>query len=425
MKELTKIVAGLLLSFLFTLTTLAEDAKWTFLGPQKNTPISHATFYQHPKKPNIMLVASRGAKSTKGGENQGMWRSTDAGKTWTLLDSKIGYMINTNDGMNADPNNPDVLYLAQEFTPDFCWSTDAGATWQKKGKAGFKHGIVVQVHPRDSKKLFVGSDDGLWLSKDGGKSWKVQANNGLPPDARGVSNTLNSIEINPQNPDVMYAGFLYADMKTEWGVYKSTDGGKKWSPANNGLPEGQLILDLRTAKTKVKMALPKYGLQYRAIKDLEMDPNNPNTLYAITRQSGIFKTTNGAQDWKLILAPDGPEKKQWSDFSTSITIHPKYSNVLFVGTGGLNVRVSTDAGKTWNALGRMISVKDHGNGLLEATLPNGTVKKGKKSLSPLLGYHYMSSVHKVHVDAKNERKIYVETDQGVFTTTVPDSFSFK
>ncbi|MCM8534150.1 MAG: hypothetical protein NE330_23510 [Lentisphaeraceae bacterium] len=425
MKELTKIVAGLFLSSLFTLTALAEDAKWTYLGPQKSTANSHASFYQHPQKPNIMLIAGRGAKSTKGGANQGMWRSTDAGKTWTLLDSKIGYMINTNDGMNADPNNPDVIYLAQEFTPDFCWSTDAGATWQKKGKAGFKHGIVVQVHPNDPKTLFVGSDDGLWLSKDGGKSWKEQANNGLPPGARGVSNTLNSIEINPKNPQVMYAGYLYADMKTEWGVYKSTNGGKNWAPANNGLPEGELILDLRQAKTKVKMALPKYGLQYRAIKDLEMDPNNPETLYAITRQNGIFKTTNGAQDWKIILPPEGSATKQWSDFSTSITIHPKYSNVLFVGTGGLNVKISTDAGKTWNALGRMISVKKLGKGVLEATLPNGTVVKGKKDLSPLLGYHYMSSAHKVHIDVNNERKIYVETDQGVFTTTVPANYSFK
>ena len=415
-----------ILSFCLLNIVNAQSADWTFVGPQKETPMSHLAFYQNSKDPNVMLVASRGEKSTKGGKNQGLWRSEDGGKTWKLIDSKIGYMINNNQGMTSHPSDSNFVYLTQEFSPDFCWSADAGKTWTKTAKAGFKHGICLGLHPSDKNIIFIGSDNGLWKSTDAGKSFKP-VTNGLPPYAKGISNTIVSILINPMNPNIMYTGFLYADMKTPWGVYKSVDGGGSWKAVNKGLPEGELILDLTKyskKEVKVKMALPKYGLQYRAVKDIQMDKINPDTIYAVTRQNGLFQSTNGGESWECIYKSDPKAAAKWGKFFTCISIHPKYSNVLFLGDGGMNVHVSTDTGKTWKALGAMVKIKDLGGKKVEVTLPSGKVVSGN-GVSPAMGHHYMSSVHKVHVDIKNERRIFVETDQGLFSTELPAEFKFK
>ena len=413
-----------LLSLFLISSINAQSVEWTFVGPQKETPMSHLAFYQNSKNPNIMLVASRGEKSTKGGKNQGLWRSEDGGKTWKLIDPKIGFMINNNQGMTSHPSDSNYVYLTQEYTPDFCWSSDAGKTWNKTKRAGFKHGICLGLHPTDKNIMFIGSDDGVWKSSDAGKSWKP-VKKGLPPAAKGVSNTVVGILINPVKPNIMYTGFLYADMKTPWGVYKSVDGGDSWKAVNNGLPEGELILDL-TGKNKpnVNMKLKKYGLQYRAVKDIQIDKLNPDTIYAVTRQNGLFQTNDAGANWKCIYENDPKAAAKWGKFFTCISVHPKYSNVLFLGDGGMNVHISTDTGKTWKALGAMVKIKDLGGKKVEVTLPNGKVVSGN-GVSPAMGHHYMSSVHKVHVDVENERRIFVETDQGLFSTELPAEFKFK
>ncbi|MCM8535200.1 MAG: hypothetical protein NE334_04635 [Lentisphaeraceae bacterium] len=71
-----------------------------------------------------------------------------------------------------------------------------------------------------------------------------------------------------------------------------------------------------------------------------------------------------------------------------------------------------------------MKIKDLGGKKVEVTLPNGKVLKGE-GVSPTMGHHFKSSGHKVHVDMENERKIFVETDHGIFTTELPAEFKFK
>lgn len=72
----------------------------------------------------------------------------------------------------------------------------------------------------------------------------------------------------------------------------------------------------------------------------------------------------------------------------------------------------------------MVKIKDLGGKKVEVTVPNGKVVT-VDGVSPAMGHHYMSSGHKVHVDATNECRIFVVTDQGVFTTELPSQYKFK
>ncbi|RMD83328.1 MAG: hypothetical protein D6820_02470 [Lentisphaerae bacterium] len=402
---------GRIVILLAVSTIYAED--WTFMGPAEAGPFSHMSFYQHPRKPNIMLVASRGSKSTKGGKNQGVWRSTDGGKTWKHISRTVGYMVNTPQGLYAAPSNPDRLYVVQEISPNFCVSLDAGATWKTSPDAPYKHGICLAIHPTNPDILFAGADDGVWKSTDGGKTWK-SLREGLPPAAKGISNTCVAIVIDPKHPNIVYAGFLYAAMNVPWGVYKSVDGGASWKPVNNGLPEGSLQLDLSRHKTKVKMVRTKFGLQYRAVRDLILDKG---VLLAVTRQSGVYRSRDGGGHWERIWEA-AKEQKEASFFASSISVHPQYANLLFLGTGSMELLISTDGGRTWGSPGSYVPIESGPRGVF-VKLPWGEVKKGK-SVTHALGGFYYSSTYRVHVDVSDPRRLYVPTDQGLFTTVLND-----
>ena len=92
--------------------------------------------------------------------------------------------------------------------------------------------------------------------------------NGFPIETK---TSINSIVVHPQDPDTAYVMTTLHETETAIGIYKTTNGAKSWFPVNDGL-------DVFT-------------------NDLQMDPINPEVLYAAT-ESGIYKTTNGATSWK-------------------------------------------------------------------------------------------------------------------------------
>lgn len=406
-----------LLSSVF-LCTASFGEPWRRLGPPIDGFTSHAAMLQLPTEPERILIASRGNTSVAGGEHRGLWTSDDGGQTWQFADQSVGQTINNNRGMVAG-NQSGEVWLVQETSPNLCHSLDGGRTWDKTD-APFKHGICIVTDPGNKDRLWVGADDGLWRSDDLGQTWQ-SVTGGLPPDARGVSNTLTAIAIDPTDANRMYAGFLYAAMDHPWGVYRSSDGGQTWQTANEGLPEGELILDFATATNqKVKMALPKYGLQYRAIKDLILDPAHPQTLYAITRQNGMYRTDDGATTWQPVELPQGDSIH--SNYLTGLSVDAD-GNRLIVGTGGLNVAVSTDCGDTWQMTGPLVPIQMDENKVVTVELPWGAQKTGKpdQTVSQILGGPYYSSVHRVHVDVTDPRILYAETDAGIYVQTRRDS----
>ena len=171
---------------------------------------------------------------------------------------------------------------------------------------------------------------GRHLTHSPSTSSTVTANDGANPipgtwtslGPNNIGGLTRALAVNPQNPDIMYAG------ASGGGVWKTTDAGKTWIPTTDFL-----ITD--------------------SVQSLAMDPRDPNTIYAGTGDSiggsvsirgrGIFKTTDGGQSWTLLPGTGGD-----ANFYTTyaIVVSPNDSNRVYAGTS-TGVWMSTDGGTSW------------------------------------------------------------------------------
>ena len=238
--------------------------------------------------------------------------------------------------------------------------TEAGLNqWTSNGPASSGPILSLAVDPSAPQVVYAGSGISgmiagtVFKSTDGGGIW-APANTGLP------SVFVQSLVIDPSTPSTIYAG-------TSAGVFKSTNGGGNWVPANNGL----VVLSVIT---------------------LAMDPQNPATLYAGTTAgttNGVFKSTNSGGNWTPVgtglpngivsaLAVDpqtssivyagtqfglfksinGGAANSWTPMNNGFTpsstpsiltivIDPQSTSTVYVGTGGFGVFKSIDAGANW------------------------------------------------------------------------------
>src|SRR5579884_174781 len=187
----------------------------------------------------------------------GVWKTTDGGNTWVPASDK--YFGGTIGAIGVSESNPDIVYVGTGEYPirgnvspgDGVWKTsDGGKTWTFLGLAETRQISRVRVHPANPDIVYVGAqghafgpnpDRGVYKSTDGGKTWnKILFRN----DSTGVSDLV----LDPTNPDVIYAAFWQA-VRRPWtlvsggpgsGLFKSTDGGAHWTELtrNPGLPAG-------------------------------------------------------------------------------------------------------------------------------------------------------------------------------------------
>jgi photosystem II stability/assembly factor-like uncharacterized protein len=225
----------------------------------------------------------------------GVWKTTNAGITWTpVFDSEASYSIGD---VSIDPNNPDVIWVGTGENVSgrhVGWgdgvykSVDAGQSWTNMGLKKSEHIGKILIDPRDSNVVYVaaegplwaaGGDRGLYKSTDGGASWnlvlEIDENTGV-----------TDIEFNPVNPDVIYAA-AYERRRHIWGlmaggpnggIYKSVDGGVTWSKKKTGLPEGDV------GKIGLAVTAADPGLVYATI---EADEEN----------KGFYRSADQGESW--------------------------------------------------------------------------------------------------------------------------------
>ena len=302
-----------------------------------------------------LTVFSRGGRSTAatgvpsnpelyymGTTGGGVWRSADAGVTWTNLSDGF-FEAGSIGAIAVAESNPSVIYVGTgsacprgNVSPGVGMykSADAGRTWQHIGLRASTTIGRIRIHPTNPDVVYVAAlgnlfgatrERGVYRSKDGGRTWEL---------VYFVSDRTGAIDLamDPKNPDILIAALWTVERKPwsidsggiEGGMARSTDGGATWSKLTNGLPVGRMGrvgVTISAADSK------------RVYAQVEADPG----------LGGTFRSDDGGTTWTRTFAGRNLQQRAW--YYTHIVADPQQVDTVY----GLNVGAvkSTDGGKTF------------------------------------------------------------------------------
>jgi uncharacterized repeat protein (TIGR01451 family) len=278
----------------------------------------------------------------------GIFKSTDAGASWTPLTTEI-----TANCLAIDPQNLRILYACRRG--DAMKSVDGGITWTELLEARrFVNRLFI--FPSSPTVIYSASTDGIFKSLDGGTTWLATGLVNKPNDEFLFATTL---VVDATAPTTFYAG-------TRRGAFKSTDGDATWVPINNGLvatviysvaiapitPSTVYAGSSQWLTFSTDSGTTWIGLAGVFATVFAIDPQSPATLYrSIGDVDGLFKSTDGGLTW--IAKNNGLKNRSIS----TITIDPVTPTTLYVGTTVANLGAtnelnggifkSTNGGETW------------------------------------------------------------------------------
>ncbi|MBN1461934.1 MAG: hypothetical protein JXA57_20580 [Armatimonadetes bacterium] len=290
----------------------------------------------HPTDPNIIYAGN--------GYRGGLRISRDRGLTW----EPIGEGLRGGPSCLAiDQDNPDCL-LAATWDGSYR-SEDAGNTWQKialgRGVAGFH---FDRTTPKESRRVFTGTNGGVFVSKDGGKSW-AKVGRGLPP--KDMTHFMGGS--NPETGELV----LYCVLESEivegeyvGGVYRSTDAGATWDQM---MGEG---IDTRERERWGRKFAPQYV--YVLTTDVR-----PMTVYACqNRPSQVYRSDDGGESWHATLFTEMDSEQRNLEPNYLMTERGRSeSNISGAGinpvdpemvmtTDWMCAQITRDGGKTWDTV---------------------------------------------------------------------------
>jgi photosystem II stability/assembly factor-like uncharacterized protein len=330
--------AGLLC--FFSTTAQPFDAKyfnsmqWRMIGPHRGGRTVGAVGV--PQQPNVFYI---------GVNNGGVWKTTDYGRTWfPIFDEQptgsVGDVV-------VAPSNPNVLYVGSGEglqRPDLSVgdgiykSTDGGKTWINTGLKDAQQIGGLAIDPANENRVFAAAlghpygpntERGVYRTLDGGKTWERVL-------YKDENTGAIQVTIDPNNSNIIFAD-MWAGRQGPWengawngkesGLFKSVDGGNTWKKITNGLPT-------------TEQGLGRIGFC--------IAPSDSKRMYATVdagKYGGIYRSDDAGESWTNINN-DGRYWGRGSDFA-EVKVDPKNADIVY--SANVVTWKSMDGGKTWNA----------------------------------------------------------------------------
>ncbi len=331
-----------------------------------------------PSQPNLYYMAP---------VNGGVFKTTDYGRTWQpIFDNQPTASIGAIAVSASDPN---IIYAGSGeglHRPDLSIgdgiykSTDAGKTWTHLGLRDGQQIAQMAVDPKNADRLFVAvaghpygpnEERGLFRSLDGGKTFQKVL-------YRDENTGAGDVQIDPSNPEIVYAT-LWESREGPWengvfngdkgGVFKSLDGGKTWKQLTKGLPDHIVQANIAVApsspktlfaavRTKTVSKLyrsddggenwtgttddprPGLGIGGGDLPVVRFDPKNPKIVYSASVV--CWKSTDGGKTW------DGWRGAPGGDDYQNVWINPNNPDVILLGSDQGAI-VTVNGGETWSS----------------------------------------------------------------------------
>ena len=362
--------------------TLLDGLEYRYVGPTRGGRVTAVA--GHVTQPNTFYF---------GGTGGGVFRTTDAGRSWqNITDGQIP--VGSIGAIEVAPSNASIIYVATgsaairsnvSIGKGVYRSDDAGETWRFAGleNAGVVGDMVV--HPANADIAYVAAvgnpfgrnpERGVFRTRDGGRTWAKVL---FVSDSTGAVD----IDMNPANPDELYAAMWRAERKPwtiisgarEGGIYKSVDGGDTWTKLSNGLPNdyvGKASVSIARSNPRRVFALIEagdgtlgvpggvHGGLYRSddagatwtrtsnqagllnrpfyYTYVDVDPKNADVVYV--NNETFWKSTDGGSTFERLSTPHGDNHGMW--------INPANPDVFIQSNDG-GVNVTSDGGRTWTS----------------------------------------------------------------------------
>jgi photosystem II stability/assembly factor-like uncharacterized protein len=318
------------------LNAFFKPVKWRSIGPFRGGRSVASTGVIGDTKTYYM--------GTTGG---GVWKTEDMGITWRNVSDGF-FKTGSVGAIAVSESDPNVVYVGMgehavrgvmtHHGDGVYRSTDAGKTWKRIGLELTQHISRIVVHPKNPDVVYVAAQGslysaspqrGVFKSTDGGTTWK----NVLFVDERTGASELS---MDATNPRILYAA-MWEYGRLPWkvisggpgsGLYKSTDSGETWERMKTGLPEemGKMAIAVSRSNPEKVYAL------------IESDSNKEDR--------GLYVSNNAGKSWSKITSEPRLVQRAW--YYIELFIDPKNENTIYVLSAP--ALRSTDAGKTWETL---------------------------------------------------------------------------